>query len=137
QLRRLVELESTRKFTEQATTGEIARWLDDHRAIEAEILSQGSNPQLVARAVDLDWRFHLRMIEHLRNPLMMATFERTLDLLNVIRADNPYALPRYAATPSLREHLEILQAMESRDPDEAVRRMEQHLASSMHRAMGL
>jgi DNA-binding GntR family transcriptional regulator len=137
QFRRMIELEGARKMVELAPAEEIAALTARHQAILDRERAEGRNDVLAADAIALDSEFHDRLVAELRNPLIEVEYQRTMDLLNIIRIDSISAVHHYAVDSSMTEHLEILAAMEKRDRGEAVRRLERHLAQAMHRAMGL
>lgn len=137
QLRRIIELEAVRKFAQSASPDEVALMERDHRAMIAAAEASPGAEGVAAHAIDVDWRFHNKLVGQLRNPLISLSYGRTLELLNVIRMDNRYALPVYSLVPSMQEHLGIIAAIRSRDAPLAVQAMDAHLTSAMHRAMGL
>jgi DNA-binding GntR family transcriptional regulator len=137
QLRRMIELEGARKMVELAPAEELASWTQRHAAILARARADERDGQVTGEAIALDGAFHDQLVAQLRNPLILDDYQRTMDLLNIIRIDSIAAVQHYAVDSSMVEHLEILAAMTARDLGESVRRLERHLAQAMHRAMGL
>ncbi len=80
---------------------------------------------------------HTALVAALRNPLIDEIYERTKDQIRLIRLDNLYLLSSVTVVATMTEHLRILEAVRARDCDAAVRAMEDHLAASLQRALGL
>jgi DNA-binding GntR family transcriptional regulator len=137
QFRRMIELEGARKMVELAPAEEIAALKVRHQAILDRHGAAERDDAVTVDAIALDGAFHDRLVAQLRNPLIEEEYQRTMDLLNIVRVDSVSAIHHYAVDSSMSEHLEILAAMEMRDSGESVRRLERHLAQAMHRAMGL
>jgi DNA-binding GntR family transcriptional regulator len=93
--------------------------------------------QLLEEARSTDMEFHTVLVASLRNPLIDEIYERTKDQIRLIRLDNLYLLSGVAVANTMMEHLRILEAARSRDYPAVIRAMEDHLAASLHRAIGL
>jgi DNA-binding GntR family transcriptional regulator len=113
QLRRIIELEAVKKVVEQATPEELASWRTRHTAILEAYTRNATDRELTAEAIALDRSFHDRLVSQLRNPLITDDYSRAMDLLSVIRSESVYA-PHNAVGVSMREHLDLIIAMEAR-----------------------
>ncbi|HEX2525023.1 MAG TPA: GntR family transcriptional regulator [Geminicoccus sp.] len=137
QLRRIIECEAVRKFAERATLAEIDRWIERHRSVMEKSQAGMAAEALMEEASGTDAAFHTVLVASLRNPLIDEIYERTKDQIRLIRLDNLYLLSGVAVANTMMEHLRILEAARLRDHPAVVRAMEDHLAASLHRAIGL
>jgi DNA-binding GntR family transcriptional regulator len=136
QLRRILEVEAVRKFIERASAEELETWESRHRAmIEAGRMAE-AEAELVEAARALDTEFHAALIASLRNPLIADVYDKTKDRIRLIRLDTHYMFSVVTVVQTLQEHLRVLAALRARDTDGAVAAMEDHLARSLHRAIG-
>lgn len=137
QLRRIIECEAVRKFTERAPMQEVLAWIERHQAVMRDSGAGLSSDELIDRARVTDMELHTALVAALRNPLIDEIYERTKDQIRLIRLDNLYLLSSVTVVATMSEHLRILEAVRARDCDAAVRAMEDHLAASLQRALGL
>lgn len=127
QLRAAIEVQAARQAAELATDEDIAelagllRQLDDERLPYPE-------------ALELDFRFHRKLIAIAGNPLMQTMIEVIYE----------FVLTQMArTTPSQRDnalgrklHKEILRAIREHDPDAAANSMQQHMQAVLDRLSG-
>jgi DNA-binding GntR family transcriptional regulator len=139
QLRRVVECEAVRRFTETATIEELDRWLVQHRKLVEEAGKRHQREaelELITRARTLDFAFHAALIAALRNPLIEQVYKRTQDSIELIRLDNMFLFSAVTVVTTMSEHIAVLEAVRLRDRDGAIRAMEAHMSASLHRALG-
>lgn len=136
QLRQMLEAEAVRKFAERASDQAIARWESLHRELAAEAPGMPGEA-LAPRAKTLDDRFHADMVAALRNPLIADVYEKTKDRILLIRLDADYRLSAIAVMQTIQEHLRIIEALRARDVAASLAAMDDHMARSLHRAIGL
>ena len=136
QLRRLLEREAVRRFTEQADGAAIQALADRHAALRSR-LSDLSHADLRNRFRELDRAFHKALIASLQNPVIATVYERNEDQVTFIRnhLSNLVTLPVVRQT--LDEHDAILHALARRDPARAARAMDRHMDRALHRALGI
>ncbi|TWU03521.1 FadR/GntR family transcriptional regulator [Neorhodopirellula pilleata] len=124
ELRTAIEVQAARQAAERAT--------DDDIAELTAMLKQLDDQNLpYAEALELDFRFHRRLIDIAGNPLMQNMIEVIYEfvLIQMVRT-----------TPSQREnahvrklHKAILRAIRARDPDAAAEAMHQHMQAVLDR----
>jgi DNA-binding GntR family transcriptional regulator len=139
QLRRVVECEAVRRFTETATIEELDRWLARHRELVEEAGNSHQREaelELITRARTLDFTFHDTLITALRNPLIEQVYKRTQDSIELIRLDNMFLFSAVTVVTTMSEHIAVLEAVRLRDRDGATKAMEAHMSASLHRALG-
>ena len=85
--------------------------------------------------IRVDDLLHETLIGHLNNQTLE---EFTNKLLIQIQVNRLGVQPRFMdSRPALREHIEIIEAIEDRDPDRAAQSMLNHLEYGRRRAVGL
>jgi DNA-binding GntR family transcriptional regulator len=94
-------------------------------------------PELIDATRNLDLAFHAALIGALQNPLIDDIYSRTKDQIRLIRLDRLYMWSTATVTQTMREHLGVLKALHRHDTDAALAAMETHLATALHRAIGL
>ena len=85
--------------------------------------------------IKVDDLLHETLIKSLNN----LTLEKIFDQLRIqIQVTRLGVQPRFIdSRPALREHIEIIEAIEARDPDRAAQLMFDHLEYGRRRAVGL
>ena len=118
ELRTAVEVQAVRQAAERATDEDVAEL--------ATYLKQLENPDLpYSRTLEIDFRFHRKLIDMAGNPLMR----------NVMEVIYEFVLAQMArTTPSQRQnrlgrqlHRAVVKAIGERDPDSAERAMRRHM----------
>jgi len=124
ELRTAVEVQAARQAAERATPAEIAE-------LESLLEELNSEERPYAELLELDFRFHRKLIEAAGNELMR----------NLIEVIYEFVLAQMAqTTPSPREnklgrklHQEIMAAVKAHDPDAAERAMRLHMLAVLDR----
>lgn len=119
EVRRMLEAEMTRAFIRNVTPAKI-RALKEHVAQEKAAVVQ----QDVAGRTELLGDFHVRMAELLGNAVLAQMLGRLIARCALITLMYQSSS---AAEHSNEEHVEIIQALASRDEERAVRLMTEHL----------
>lgn len=127
ELRSAIEVQAARQAAERATDEEIAELTADLKQLDDDTLSY-------AEALEIDFRFHRRLIEIAGNPLMQNLMEVTYEFMLAQMA---------RTTPSPRDnqlgrrlHRAILKGVREHDPDAAERAMRQHMQAVLERLSG-
>jgi DNA-binding GntR family transcriptional regulator len=136
QLRDMIESEAIVHFVRTAPDAVVAREvaaLADiaERAQEGEI-----GPALVAQAQAIDWGFHDLIVESLGNPLLNDVHRVNAIRIRIMMYDRVTLSPDVLA-PALDEHRPLLEAVQKRDPNAALKALKLHLASARRRALAL
>jgi DNA-binding GntR family transcriptional regulator len=135
QLRLLIEREATARFTETVTDAELDRLEAAHRDILA------SSKHVVTRALldaaqAIDWGLHDRMVDGLGNELISNIYRVNSLRIRLIRLER-VVLDENALAPAMEEHLALLAAVRTRNPERAVAAMDTHITHARNRALGL
>ncbi|MDD7972937.1 GntR family transcriptional regulator [Roseinatronobacter alkalisoli] len=133
QLRIMLEREAVRHFVTVVSDAEIAALRADHEAARAAAAS-GITPDILAQAQQTDWDFHDRMIDMLGNDLIRTIYRTNAIKVRLIRNEDTRMLPELAVSV-MDEHLAIIAAIESRDPEAAENALLAHLTSARQRAV--
>jgi DNA-binding GntR family transcriptional regulator len=135
QLRHFLECEAIAVFTAQAGDAAIAALRDEHEAILESAL-KGTTPELRDRAQHVDWQFHDTIIDALGNAIISEVYRVNTIKIRLIRQAETRLLEEIIA-PVIREHLGVIEAIESRDPRHAAETLGQHIANARNRAVGI
>jgi DNA-binding GntR family transcriptional regulator len=135
QLRLILEREAAAHFAAAATDAQLAALDAAHRDIVAQA-ARGVTAALLDRAQALDWGLHDMMIDALGNEIVSAVYRVNSLRIRLIRLDR-VTLTADALAPAMDEHLALLAALRTRDPQRAVAALEAHLAHARNRALGL
>lgn len=135
QFRTILERAAVRVYAETADETELGDIARRHRAAVAAIESSGLNATVIAEFEALELVLHNAVIGCLNNPLIDTAYRRMHNYLRLVRLDRRLTPP--LALRSLREHLEIIEACEARDPDKAEAAVQTHFTAALQRHMGL
>jgi DNA-binding GntR family transcriptional regulator len=136
QLRRILECEAVRKFAERASAEELALWTARHHEVLSEAERGGLESELIQNAIALDRSFHATLIANLRNPTIEELYGKTTERIRLVRLDTAYMRSAITVSHAMQEHMLVLDALRTRDVAAAIGFMEDHLAASLHRAIG-
>jgi len=82
-------------------------------------------------------RYFLLRTHLIRNPLNADVYARTKDRILLIRLDVNYRLSALTVMQTIQEHLHIIDALRARDVAAAFAAIDDHMARSLHRTIGL
>jgi len=138
QFRLFMEREAISIFTTEASDATLARLRQDHESVitEAEAQEGRIMPELVHRAQTVDWDLHWTIIGSLGNAIIADAYRVNSIKVRLIRQEQTL-LSEALVVPVMREHLSIIEAIETRDPARAVAAMDGHITSARNRALGL
>lgn len=135
QLRLFLEREAVMAFTRSVSDQTMTRIRRDHEAALEEA-KQKVTPDLLDRAQDVDWGLHDLLIDRLDNPLIANVYRVNSIKIRLIRKERTRITSKVLISV-LQEHVSILGAIESRDPDRAATAIESHIKSAKARALGM
>jgi DNA-binding GntR family transcriptional regulator len=140
QFRLLLEREAAAVFAQQASDGTLAQLRKEHELVLAnfERASRQANrsADLVAEVQNVDWKLHNTLIDFLGNPIITSAYRVNLLKLRIFRREQT-RLDEAHVIPTMREHLAVLDALETRDPRNAADAVARHILSAQDRALGL
>lgn len=135
QFRLIIERSAVRNFAMSAALTDLRalrRLHEDHLGLYAAMDPNANVADSLSR---LEEAFHTPIVASLGNELVDASYRR-LQLMARIVKDKGAVLPRAGQT-SLTEHLDVLDACLSRDPDAAEAALARHLGNALSRNLGL
>lgn len=135
QLRLILESEAARQFALTATDEECAQVKNIHQEI-LDDAENGITEELVERAQNVDWAFHDTLIDHLQNPIISDIYRVNSIKIRLIRQELAWIRPELLVSV-FAEHMAIIAALKSRDPDKAEVALAKHLTNSRNRALQL
>jgi len=135
QYRLFLEKEAVAIYTANAPDEAIARLRETHE----DILRQGeagvNAPDFIAHAQACDWALHETFIEAVGNQIIARSYQVNLLKIRLIRQELIGLDGRLIQTQT--EHLEIISAIEARDPALAAARVAEHINRARNRIAGL
>jgi DNA-binding GntR family transcriptional regulator len=135
QFRAIVERAAVRVFAEMADEDLVREIARRHRELAARIEKVGLNPETMEESEALERLLHDSVIGALRNPLIETTYRRMNHYLRLVRLDRKLTAP--VALRSIREHMEIISALEARDPERADAALVAHFSAALRRHLGM
>jgi DNA-binding GntR family transcriptional regulator len=135
QFRTIIERAAVRTFAELGDEDLIREIGDRHRKVAKDIEATGLNAATMEELEALETLLHNSVIEILRNALIDTSYRRMHTYLRLVRLDRKLTVP--LAQRSIREHLEIVDACEARDPDRAEAALVAHFNAALQRHLGM
>jgi DNA-binding GntR family transcriptional regulator len=135
QFRAIIERAAVAVYAETADEAELAETKRRHQALMAQLEAEGFSEAAREEIEALELLLHNAIIASLNNPLIETTYKRMHNYLRLVRLDRRLTVP--IALRSLREHMEIVNACEARDPGRAVAALDAHFNLALQRHMGL
>jgi DNA-binding GntR family transcriptional regulator len=133
QFRLFLEKEATAAYTRDATDAEIAEQRARHEAIIRRA-EAGGDERLIEDAEDVDRLMHETIIDHLENDIVSQAFRVTWLKIRLIRQYET-RIQNHILIPVMQDHLNIIAAIEARDPEAAAAAMSEHINNARARAM--
>jgi DNA-binding GntR family transcriptional regulator len=133
QFRLFLEKEATAAYTRSASDAEIADQRARHEAI-IKRAETGGDETLIEDAENVDRLMHETIIDHLDNDIVSQAFRVTWLKIRLIRQYET-RIQNHILIPVMQDHLKIIAAIESRDPEAAAAAMSEHINNARNRAM--
>jgi DNA-binding GntR family transcriptional regulator len=135
QFRLFLEREAVALFAQRAPDAVLAKLRADHERVLERVTREGNTPEVVAEAQAVDWGMHDTIIDALGNEIISKAYRVNAIKTRLIRAELVRIDPVVA--PVMREHLGILEAIETRDGAKAATAISAHIENARTRAMGI
>jgi DNA-binding GntR family transcriptional regulator len=140
QFRLFLEREAAAVFAQQASDAMLAQLRKEHESILANFerasRKGGLSANLVAEAQNVDWKLHNTLIDFLGNAIITSAYRVNLLKLRIFRREQT-RLDETHVIPTMREHLAVLDALETRDSRKAADAISAHIIRALDRALGL
>jgi DNA-binding GntR family transcriptional regulator len=140
QFRLFLECQAVAIFALEAPASAVAALKSRHdsifaRCVEAEA-KRGITPKLIAEAQDIDWDLHASIVDSLGNAIISDAYRVNSIKIRLIRQQQT-RLNDGVVIPTMREHLAVIDAIATREPDRASEALRRHILSARDRAIGL
>lgn len=133
QLRYILEMEAASQFALTATDEQRAALEKSHQDI-LDQAEHGITDALVEQAQNVDWAFHDTLIDHLRNQLVSDVYRVNTIKIRLIRQELTRIVPDIVLSV-IGEHMKIIAALNTRDPEQAKAALGAHIEGSRVRAL--
>ncbi|WP_427024838.1 GntR family transcriptional regulator [Aureimonas ureilytica] len=133
QFRLFLEKEAIGVFTAQASDAAIAALRAEHEAMLALALARTLTKDEEAEAQAIDWRLHDMFIDALGNSIISMAYRVNSVKLRLIHQERYRIDGR--VVPVMREHLQVIAAIESRDPARATQAIADHIDNARRLAL--
>ncbi len=133
QIRLILEAEAAAEFALTATEDERAEIEKNHQDILDEA-AVNITDDLVERAQNVDWAFHDTLIDHLNNRIISDIYRVNSIKIRLIRQELTRIQPEIVISV-IGDHMKIIEALNTRDPEKAKRALCEHLENSRNRAL--
>ena len=133
QFRLFMEKEAVALFTTTASDMLLAALRREHEEMLAKGLSGALTPEIVEQAQAIDWNLHDTIIDSVGNEIIAKAYRVNSIKMRLINQERFRIDGR--VVPVMREHLVILDAIESREPQRAVNAITQHIANARNLAL--
>lgn len=135
ELRALIEREAALRFAQVVSHSQLQEIEQAHRDIVARAQAGEVDDQLLADAQSVDWGLHDLMIDSLGNELISQTYRINSLRVRLINLERS-TLSADVLLPAMQEHLNLIEALKKRDPQEVVQRLAYHINSAQQRVLG-
>ncbi|GGF44530.1 GntR family transcriptional regulator [Aliidongia dinghuensis] len=134
QFRLFIEKEAVMLFVETATDEAIAAQRAAHESVLAKALV-ACTPEVEAEAQATDWGLHNTIVDALGNGIITNAYRVNAIKMRLIRQERIRI--DGLVVPVMREHLKIIEAIETRDPAVAASALAEHINHARNRALDL
>jgi DNA-binding GntR family transcriptional regulator len=134
QFRLFLEREAAALFALNASDEALAKMREGHEAIVRRAERQ-MTPTIVADAQAVDSAMHDAVIDSLGNAIISNAYRVNAIKIRLIRQEQTRLEPSLVV-PVIREHLGIIEAFESRNPERAAAAIGSHIMNARARALG-
>jgi DNA-binding GntR family transcriptional regulator len=135
QVRLMIEREAAAQFSLTVTDAELDEIEAAHRSV-IERAAHSVSPALLDEAQAIDWGLHDRMVDALGNEIISNIYRVNSLRIRLIRLDR-VMLDEQALGPAMTEHLALLTALRTREPEHAIAAIDAHLMHARNRALGM
>lgn len=135
QFRLIVEREAAAAFAQAAPVAEFDRLQEAHESVVAAA-AQGATPAVVVRAQATDDGMHAAIVDALGNGIVSDYFRVNSLKIRLIRQAQT-RIDADLVVPVMHEHLGVIAALRTRDPEHAAAAMADHIERARNRALGV
>jgi DNA-binding GntR family transcriptional regulator len=136
QFRLILEREAALHYARTASDSAIEEWQRKHQAILDAVHLSPVDEELIDKAQALDDGFHDALIDALGNAIISHAYRVNSIKIRLIRHAKT-RLHTLLVEPVMREHLELISALSSRNEEDVLRTFTQHINNARNRALTL
>lgn len=133
QFRLFMEREAVRLFVSAVPDEDLCDWRTRHESVLARA-GAGMTAALRDEAQQLDWDMHDAIIDSLGNEIISNAYRVNSIKIRLIRQDET-RLHSHLVVSVMSEHLKVLDAFDTRDPDAAAAALAEHIQNAKARAL--
>ncbi|MBU3003872.1 GntR family transcriptional regulator [Paraglaciecola arctica] len=137
QLRVILEREGLKSYIRSVSDEEIQSFKTRHIELQRAISTPSSQTNGQSELAQLDSELHKQFILSLDNQIITKSYLANEDLIRLTRLDRLDLASQEMISSSIKEHIELIDAIAARDQLKALECLDDHLAKSIKRAMGL
>jgi DNA-binding GntR family transcriptional regulator len=137
QLRVILERNGLKTYIRSVTDDEIQYFRSAHEALKEEIYNSKDLLSAYKKLSKLDSELHTKLVLALDNKIITKSYLANEELIRFTRLDRVDLASKEMILSSINEHMTLIDAIESRDQQKAISTLDEHLAKSIKRAMGL
>ena len=138
QFRAFLEVGAIRIFTQIATSETVSQLRASHEDIisrcEAALKAGQISEDLVAQAQAVDWSLHQTIIASLANRIVEDAYRSNAIKIRLIKQEQT-RLNSNLVIPTMQEHLRVIEAIASQEPEVAAAAIEDHIEKARVRAL--
>jgi DNA-binding GntR family transcriptional regulator len=133
QFRLFLEKEAAAAFARAGSDAEMKRLRNRHEDVVRRARKQVT-PELIREAQAVDWDLHYTLIDALDNKIIARAYRINMLKIRLIRQQHT-RLDDALVVPVMKEHLGIIEALESRNPERAAAAIGKHINDARARAL--
>jgi DNA-binding GntR family transcriptional regulator len=133
QFRLFLEKEAAAAFARAGSDAEMKRLRNRHEDVVRRARKQVT-PELIREAQAIDWDLHYTLIDALDNKIIARAYRINMLKIRLIRQQHT-RLDDALVVPVMKEHLGIIEALESRNPERAAAAIGKHINDARARAL--
>ncbi len=133
QFRLFIERESVALFCRTASDEELRALRREHEETLRRAMEDGETPELEAQAQAIDWNLHDTIVSSLDNAIIWRAYQTNTIKMRLINQEWFRITGR--VIPVMQEHLAVLAAIETRDPQTAMDAITTHIENARKLAL--
>jgi DNA-binding GntR family transcriptional regulator len=135
EFRRIIESAAVTVYSEMVEDAALAELERRHRLAIEKIETGGLNETVTSEMEELETLLHHAIVHSLANPLIDNAYKRIHNYFRLIRLSR--RISAQLVLRSLGEHMQIILACKSRDPDAAILALRTHFDAALQRSLGI
>lgn len=138
EFRLFLEIQAVKYFTKHASDKLVGELLNETKEIIARCEVEGSsditNSNLIADAQTVDWKLHEQIIKTLNNKIIIDAYRVNAIKIRLIKLEQT-SITQANVISTMKEHLDIINAVQLRNPAEAEIKIVKHIKNARFRAL--